>query len=81
MIGMTGLPESVLAREAGICYGAIAVVANFAAGLASEPLSHDEVKSAVIAAGENLGKILTRALGQIDEDGSCGCRGNTALVV
>ena len=29
---MTGMPEAVLAREAGLAYAAIAVVANFAAG-------------------------------------------------
>lgn len=32
MVGMTGMPEAVLAREAGLCYAAIAVVANYAAG-------------------------------------------------
>jgi 5'-methylthioadenosine phosphorylase len=29
---MTGMPEAGLAREIGICYAAIAVVANHAAG-------------------------------------------------
>lgn len=32
MVGMTGMPEAVLAREIGLCYAAIAVVANWAAG-------------------------------------------------
>lgn len=32
LVGMTGMPEAVLAREAGIEYGCIAVVANWAAG-------------------------------------------------
>ena len=32
VVGMTGMPEAVLAREAGLAYAAIAVVANFAAG-------------------------------------------------
>ena len=34
MVGMTGMPEAALAREAGLEYAAIAVVANFAAGRA-----------------------------------------------
>jgi 5'-methylthioinosine phosphorylase len=34
MVGMTGMPEAVLAREAGLEYATIAVVANFAAGRA-----------------------------------------------
>ena len=32
MIGMTGMPEAALAKELGLCYGTIAVVANYAAG-------------------------------------------------
>ena len=32
LIGMTGMPEAALAREAGIDYGCLAVVANWAAG-------------------------------------------------
>ncbi len=34
MVGMTGMPEASLARELGLCYAAIAVVANHAAGRA-----------------------------------------------
>jgi len=32
VVGMTGMPEAVLAREIGLAYAAIAVVANYAAG-------------------------------------------------
>jgi 5'-methylthioinosine phosphorylase len=32
MVGMTGMPEAALARELGLCYAAIAVVVNQAAG-------------------------------------------------
>ncbi|HEV2008500.1 MAG TPA: 5'-methylthioadenosine phosphorylase, partial [Burkholderiales bacterium] len=32
MVGMTGMPEAALAREIGLCYAAIAVVVNDAAG-------------------------------------------------
>jgi 5'-methylthioadenosine phosphorylase len=32
MVGMTGMPEAALARELGLCYAAIAVVVNYAAG-------------------------------------------------
>ena len=34
MVGMTGMPEAALAREQGLCYATIAVVANYAAGRA-----------------------------------------------
>jgi 5'-methylthioadenosine phosphorylase len=32
VVGMTGMPEAVLARELGVPYAAINVVANYAAG-------------------------------------------------
>jgi 5'-methylthioadenosine phosphorylase len=32
IVGMTGMPEAALAREAGVAYAAVAVVANWAAG-------------------------------------------------
>lgn len=32
VVGMTGMPEAALAREMGLCYAAIAVVVNHAAG-------------------------------------------------
>jgi 5'-methylthioadenosine phosphorylase len=34
MVGMTGMPEAALARELGLCYAAIAVIVNYAAGRA-----------------------------------------------
>ncbi|MEX1219368.1 MAG: hypothetical protein WEB05_03150, partial [Solirubrobacterales bacterium] len=49
IIGMTGMPEAVLAREAGLEYAAICPVANLAAGLAPVELTADEVFSAVAA--------------------------------
>lgn len=35
MVGMTGMPEAALARELGLSYAALAVVANWAAGRGS----------------------------------------------
>lgn len=32
LVGMTGMPEAALAREVGLCYAALAVVVNHAAG-------------------------------------------------
>ncbi|HUT75525.1 MAG TPA: S-methyl-5'-thioinosine phosphorylase [Armatimonadota bacterium] len=45
VVGMTGVPEAPLAREAGLCYAALAVVANYAAGMSQEPLRHGQISS------------------------------------
>jgi 5'-methylthioinosine phosphorylase len=56
MVGMTGMPEAALAREIGLPYAAVAVVANYAAGRAdSEGGVHLETIHA----------ILKDALGQV----------------
>lgn len=43
VVGMTGMPEAALARELGLCYAAIAVSANPAAGKSEEPISLKEI--------------------------------------
>lgn len=43
VVGMTGLPEAIFAREAGLEYAALCVVTNYGAGLTSSPVSHADV--------------------------------------
>lgn len=50
MVGMTGMPEAALAKEIGLCYAALTVVANFAAGRGSSASAiHFEEVNAVLA--------------------------------
>lgn len=44
MVGMTGMPEAALAREAELCYAACAVVANWAAGRGDGGISMEEIE-------------------------------------
>jgi 5'-methylthioadenosine phosphorylase len=65
MVGMTGMPESALARELGLCYAAIAVVVNHAAGRGAsvQGVSHaamDNVtRHAMAHVRAILGKLVT----------------------
>ena len=43
VVGMTNVPEVVLAREAEMCYASIAMATNWAAGMSDQPLTHEEV--------------------------------------
>ena len=43
VVGMTGLPEAIFAREAGLCYAGIAIVTNYGAGLTKMPVAHANV--------------------------------------
>ena len=44
IVGMTGMPEAALAREAGIEYAAIAIVVNPAAGRGEGPITMDQIR-------------------------------------
>jgi len=75
VVGMTGVPEVVLAREAGICYVSICVVTNFAAGIADGPLTEGEVTALMNERLPVLHSFLLRLVEQISEQRECGCAG------
>ena len=54
---MTGVPEVILAREAGLCYAAVGVVANYAAGLAAA-VDEAEIKAATRAQQKDVEALL-----------------------
>jgi 5'-methylthioadenosine phosphorylase len=62
VVGMTGLPEVTLAREAGLEYQTIALITNYAAGISPNLLTHKEVLDAMAAASACLVEVLHRSL-------------------
>lgn len=75
LVGMTSVPEVVLAREAGICYATVAMVTNFAAGISKEALSHAEVLEVMGLLSNNISKLIMAVLGEVPLKGSCSCGG------
>jgi len=73
VVGMTSVPEVVLAREAELCYATIALVTNYAAGIATRPLSHQEVLAAMDSARGMLNQIVLAVLEDVTESRPCGC--------
>jgi 5'-methylthioadenosine phosphorylase len=73
VVGMTGVPEVVLAREKEICYGSVCIVANFAAGIKEEKLTATEVTDIVKKNEETLRKIIADAIKEIPEHRECAC--------
>lgn len=60
VVGMSMVPECLVARQAGMNVAGLAVVTNRAAGLADSPLSHE----GTLAAAQNAGATLRRLLEQ-----------------
>jgi 5'-methylthioinosine phosphorylase len=65
LVGMTGMPEAGLARELGLDYACLAIVANWAAGAGPDPdevITLDDVLANVRAASAGLPALLRTLL-------------------
>jgi 5'-methylthioadenosine phosphorylase len=79
VVGMTNVPEVVLAREAGICYAAVAVVTNYASGISPTPLSHPEVVERMREQDILLSKLFLMVADKLSEERACSCRTNREI--
>jgi purine-nucleoside phosphorylase len=57
-VGMSTVPETILARHAGMKVLALSLITNLAAGLDAEPLSHAQTLAAAQAAGDRAARFL-----------------------
>ena len=74
VVGMTGMPETGLARELEICFAGLAVVTNAAAGISEGKLSATEVVEAMRSATERI-RIMLKAFFALDTiTSTCACR-------
>ncbi len=73
VVGMTGYPEVVLARELTMCYASVCVVANPAAGIAGHRLTSDEVISLMREKEQEIGRLIVEFIRKLPEDRTCGC--------
>jgi purine-nucleoside phosphorylase len=58
IVGMSTVPEAVFAKACGMRVAGLSLVSNYAAGISSEPLTHDEVIAASNAAKPIMAKLL-----------------------
>lgn len=75
LIGMTGHPEAVLARELALCYTAVALVTDTDAGVAEgEGVTQAEVFEVFAANVARLREVLVKAVGALPAVRSCPCQ-------
>ncbi|MER7579689.1 S-methyl-5'-thioadenosine phosphorylase [Kitasatospora sp. NPDC097691] len=74
VVGMTGHPEAVLARELGLCYTSVALVTDLDAGVESgEGVTHGEVLAAFARNVDRLRTVLFKALERLPLLRKCAC--------
>jgi 5'-methylthioadenosine phosphorylase len=69
VVGMTGIPEVVLADELGMEYSTILVATNWAAGL-QEKVSHEEVLEGMRKTGPKVKTLIEATVRELEKEGS-----------
>ncbi len=64
-VGMSTVPEAVVAHHSGIKCAGITCITNMAAGVTNEILSHEEVKETALKAEQNFKKVVKEFIKKI----------------
>lgn len=73
VVGMTGIPEVILARELEICYASICMVSNYAASISPTKLTIEEVFEVVEQKKDDLVKLISDAIAKTPAERKCPC--------
>jgi 5'-methylthioadenosine phosphorylase len=74
IVGMTAMPEAVLARELEICLLGISAVTNYAAGILDKKLTATEVIDSMRNSNGLIKRLLKALIPRIPETRSCPCK-------
>lgn len=66
LVGMSTVPEVLVARHCGLRVAAFSVVTNLAEGMGDETLSHEHTQSQAVVGGAVLASILIAALPRLE---------------
>jgi purine-nucleoside phosphorylase len=61
-VGMSTVPEAIVARHMGMKVGGVSMLANLAAGISDKPINHEEVLEMATQMNADLGMLLQRFL-------------------
>jgi len=73
VVGMTSVPEVVLAKEAELCYAAVCMVTNYGAGISETPLTHEEVVDEMAKNVHLLRQLFFAAIASFPAGRNCRC--------
>ncbi|MFI6500314.1 S-methyl-5'-thioadenosine phosphorylase [Nonomuraea typhae] len=74
IVGMTGFPESILARELALCYTTLSLVTDLDAGVeAGEGVTHDEVMAFFAQNVVRMRTLVADTVRALPEERTCAC--------
>lgn len=73
VVGMTGVPEVVLAKELDMCYASIGLVTNYACGLSFKRFTVDEVIDVVNNVQDLLHDVISDTISSLPVERNCSC--------
>lgn len=76
VVGMTNVPEVVLAKELGMCYAAVGIITNWCTGIGSGDIESHDIWGALDKNKERVTNAMIGAFsGMLDQE-HCKCRGS-----
>lgn len=73
LVGMTSVPEVILAKELGICYATLGIVTNEAAGIATHQLTHAEVMESIRLIEKSVFALIEKTMRMLTPEQNCTC--------
>lgn len=79
IIGMTNVPEVVLAKELGLCYSAIGLVSNFCTGIKNENFADKDISGIIKDSKEKAIEVCLKAFEKDLDQNHCRCTSSNLI--
>ncbi len=73
VVGMTNIPEVVLAKELGMCYAAAGIVTNWCTGVEDQAIAMHDIKTSMDKNKQNLTELFLSLLTEELDQDHCSC--------
>jgi 5'-methylthioadenosine phosphorylase len=77
VVGMTNVPEVVLAKELGMCYSAVGIITNWCTGISGEAIALHDIQGAMNRNKEKITKAFIRIFSGDLQQNECKCSHST----
>jgi 5'-methylthioadenosine phosphorylase len=80
VVGMTNVPEVILAKELGMCYAAVGIITNWCTGVKGEDIALHDIQGAMSKNKENITNAFISIFAGELEQNSCKCDKSTMVL-